>query len=91
MPWIKPGVLFDADSPLDLTGREKSDLVERLRGRFPNFKQRRSLLMRISGSCENGVALDPRTDCTVEHILPRTPSKDRTGMRNGPRRATAKS
>ncbi len=71
----KPGVLFDADSPLDLTSREKSDLVERLRGRFPNFKQRRSLLMRISGSCENGVALDPRTDCTVEHILPRTPSK----------------
>ena len=71
----KPGVLFDSDSPLDLTGREKSDLIERLRGRFPNFKQRRALLMRISASAEGGIALDPKTDCTVEHILPRTPSK----------------
>lgn len=71
----KPGMLFDSESPLDLTEREKSDLVERLRGRFPNFKQRRALLMRISASVEGGAALDPRTDCTVEHILPRTPSK----------------
>jgi hypothetical protein len=71
----KPGVLFDTESPLDLTGRERSDFLERLRGRFPNFKQRRALLMRISGSVEGGIALDPKTDCTVEHILPRTPSK----------------
>lgn len=71
----KPGVLFDTESPLDLTSREKSDFIERLRGRFPNFKQRRALLMRVSGSVEGGVPLDPKTDCTVEHILPRTPSK----------------
>jgi hypothetical protein len=71
----KTGVLFEADSPLDLTSRERADFVERLRGRFPNFKQRRALLMRISGSVEGGVALDPRTDATVEHILPRTPSR----------------
>jgi len=71
----KPGVLFDTESPLDLSSREKSDLTERLRGRFPNFKQRRALLMRISGSVQGGVALDPKTDCTVEHILPRAPSK----------------
>jgi predicted nucleic acid-binding protein len=71
----KPGVLFDTESPLDLTARERSDMVERLRGRFPNFKQRRALLMRISASVEGGVPLDPKTDCTVEHILPRTPSK----------------
>jgi predicted nucleic acid-binding protein len=71
----KPGVLFDTESPLDLTSREKADFIERLRGRFPNFKQRRALLMRVSGSVEGGVPLDPKTDCTVEHILPRTPSK----------------
>ncbi|RYG30737.1 MAG: DUF262 domain-containing protein [Burkholderiales bacterium] len=71
----KPGVLFDTESPLDLTARERSDMLERLRGRFPNFKQRRALLMRISAAVEGGVPLDPKTDCTVEHILPRTPSK----------------
>jgi len=71
----KPGVLFDVESPLDLTARERGDMLDRLRGRFPNFKQRRALLMRISAAIEGGVPLDPRTDCTVEHILPRTPSK----------------
>jgi hypothetical protein len=71
----RPGELFDTDSPLDLSGREKSDLIERLRGRFPNFKQRRALLMRVSGAVESGAALDPSADATVEHILPRTPQK----------------
>ena len=71
----KPGVLFDVESPLDLTQRERTDMLDRLRGRFPNFKQRRALLMRISAAVEGGVPLDPKTDCTVEHILPRTPSK----------------
>ncbi|MFT3724740.1 MAG: DUF262 domain-containing HNH endonuclease family protein [Hyphomonadaceae bacterium] len=71
----RPGVLFNSESPLDLTSREKADFIERLRGRFPNFKQRRALLMRISGSVEGGIALDPKTDATVEHILPRTPSR----------------
>lgn len=70
-----PGALFDEGSPLYLTARERTDFLERLRGRFPNFKQRKALLMRISASVEGGVALDPETDCTVEHILPRTPSK----------------
>lgn len=67
--------LFDADSPLDLSATEKADLVDRLRGRFPNFKQRRALLMRISASTPSGEPLAPDTDCTVEHILPRTPPK----------------
>ncbi len=71
----KQGVLFDTESPLDLTTRERSDFLERLRGRFPNFKQRRALLMRISGSVDGGMALDPKVDATVEHILPRTPSR----------------
>ncbi|MDP3675528.1 MAG: DUF262 domain-containing HNH endonuclease family protein [Novosphingobium sp.] len=67
--------LFDADSPLDLSTKEKADLIERLRGRFPNFKQRRALLMRISSAVPTGQPLLPDTDCTVEHILPRTPPK----------------
>ena len=66
------GTLFDADSPLDLSRGEKTELVDRLRGRFPNFKQRRALLMRLSGAVEGAPALPPETDCTVEHILPRT-------------------
>ncbi|OYW42209.1 MAG: hypothetical protein B7Z38_05845 [Rhodobacterales bacterium 12-64-8] len=72
---MEKGTLFDTESPLDLTAREKSDLLERLRGRFPNFKQRRALLMRISGSVDGAEALSPATDCTVEHILPRTPQR----------------
>ena len=31
--------------------------------------------MRFSAAVEGGVPLDPTTDCTVEHILPRTPNK----------------
>ncbi|MEQ1784203.1 MAG: DUF262 domain-containing HNH endonuclease family protein, partial [Hyphomonadaceae bacterium] len=71
----RPDTLFVKGSQLDLTARERSDLLDRLRGRFPNFKQRKALLMRFSAAAEGGVALDPSTDCTVEHILPRTPSK----------------
>lgn len=71
----KPGALFDADSPFDLSERERTDMLDRLRGRFPNAKQRRALLMRVSGAVDGGAALGPETDCTVEHILPRTPQK----------------
>lgn len=71
----KPAALFDEGSPVHLTARERTDFLDRLRGRFPNFKQRKALLMRISAAVEGGVALDPETDCTVEHVLPRTPAK----------------
>jgi hypothetical protein len=71
----EPGALFSEKGPLKLTERERTDMLDRLRGRFPNFKQRRALLMRISAAIEGGIPLDPKTDCTVEHILPRTPSK----------------
>lgn len=71
----EPGALFSEEGPLKLTERERTDMLDRLRGRFPNFKQRRALLMRISAAIEGGTPLDPKTDCTVEHILPRTPSK----------------
>jgi hypothetical protein len=71
----RPDRMFDADSPLMLSARDKTEMVERLRGRFPNFKQRRALLMRFSGAVPGGEALDPEADTTVEHILPRTPPK----------------
>jgi hypothetical protein len=71
----KPDRLFAPGSLLELTVRERSDFLDRLRGRFPNFKQRKALLMRFSAAVEGGIPLDPATDCTVEHILPRTPSK----------------
>lgn len=71
----RPGALFEPDSPLDLFPNERAEFIERLRGRFPNFKQRRALLIRFSGAVPGGIPLDPSTDCTVEHILPRTPPK----------------
>jgi hypothetical protein len=71
----RAGELFEPESPLDLSANERAEFVERLRGRFPNFKQRRALLMRFSAAVPNGVALDPSADATVEHILPRTPPK----------------
>lgn len=71
----EPGALFSEGGPLELSPRERADMLDRLRGRFPNFKQRRALLMRISAAIEGGIPLDPKTDCTVEHILPRTPLK----------------
>jgi hypothetical protein len=71
----KPDQLFAADSPLMLAARDKAEMIERLRGRFPNFKQRRALLMRFSGAVPGGEALAPEADTTVEHILPRTPPR----------------
>jgi hypothetical protein len=71
----RPGALFEEGSSLHLSARERSDFVDRLRGRFPNFKQRKALLMRISAAVDGGQALEPETDCTVEHVLPRTPAK----------------
>lgn len=71
----RPGELFEPDSPLDLSANERSEFIERLRGRFPNFKQRRALLMRFSASVPGGEAIEPSADATVEHILPRTPPK----------------
>lgn len=71
----RAGELFEPESPLDLSANERSEFIERLRGRFPNFKQRRALLMRFSASVPGGIPLDPSADATVEHILPRTPPK----------------
>ncbi len=71
-----PGWMTDPESPLELSGVEQSDFRERLRGRFPNFKQRRALLMRINASVPGGRVLPSDADATVEHILPRNPPRD---------------
>jgi len=67
--------LFESPSPLELSVQERSDFLERLRGRFPNFKQRRALLMRFNAAVPGGASIDPRADATVEHILPKAPTK----------------
>ena len=71
----RSGELFEPESPLDLSANERSEFIERLRGRFPNFKQRRALLMRFSAAVPGGEPIEPSADATVEHILPRTPPK----------------
>ncbi len=67
--------LFAENSPLNLSRDDQTLFLERLRGRFPNFKQRRALLMRICAAVPGGEPLDADGDSTVEHILPRTPPK----------------
>jgi hypothetical protein len=69
------GDLFAETSPLNLSAEDRSMFLDRLRGRFPNFKQRRALLMRICAAVPGGEPLEPDCDSTVEHILPRTPTK----------------
>jgi hypothetical protein len=72
----QPGKVLAAASPLQLRRDESRDLVERLRGRFPNHKQRLALLRRINAATPGGEVLEPDSDSTVEHIFPRTPGKE---------------
>lgn len=65
---------LDGPSPLDITADEKAQIVERLRGRFTH-KNRRPMMMRLAAAVPGGMVLDPEADATVEHILPRTPSR----------------
>lgn len=65
---------MDGPSPLDITADEKIQILERLRGRFTH-KNRRPMMMRLAAAVPGGVVLDPEADATVEHILPRTPSR----------------
>jgi len=67
--------LFAEGSPLLLTKNEKESFRDRLMGRFPNYKQRRALLMRIEASAPGGRLLASEADSTVEHILPKAPPK----------------
>jgi hypothetical protein len=67
--------LFAEGSPLLLSKDEKASFRDRLMGRFPNYKQRRALLMRIEASAPGGRLLAAEADSTVEHILPKAPPK----------------
>lgn len=74
------GDLFSAESPLALTREETQRFLERLKGRFPNFKQRRALVMRLNAAIPGGSPLPPESDATLEHIFPRTPPKTSSWM-----------
>lgn len=65
---------MDGPSPLDLSRDEKNEILERLRGRFTN-KGRRPVILRIAAAAAGIGVIIPDDDATVEHILPRTPSK----------------
>lgn len=62
-------------SAFDLSEEDRTRFAERLRGRFPNFKQRRALMLRLNAACPGGAAIAPEEDATLEHILPRTPGE----------------
>ena len=72
----QPTGLFDPSSPLVPSPEEKAKFRDRLRGRFPNFKQRRALVLRLNAAAPGGVAVPAEADATLEHIFPRTPPKD---------------
>jgi hypothetical protein len=68
--------LFGPTSPLTPTPEEKAKFRDRLRGRFPNFKQRRALVLRLNAAIPGGEAIPAEADATLEHIFPRTPPKN---------------
>ncbi|MBI1361429.1 MAG: DUF262 domain-containing protein [Alphaproteobacteria bacterium] len=70
------GAIFEPHSPLQPTPEEKARFRDRLQGRFPNFKQRRALVLRLNAAVPGGVAIPGEADATLEHIFPRTPPKN---------------
>lgn len=70
------GGVFEDPSPLTPSPEEKARFRDRLRGRFPNFKQRRALVLRLNAAVPGGIAIPDEADATLEHILPRTPPKN---------------
>lgn len=64
--------LFDGGSPLFFSKDDQRKLRDRLTGRFGNFAQRRAMALRLNAALENGEAIRPEDDATVEHVLPRT-------------------
>ncbi len=75
---------YSPDGALDLTREEKSALVERLRGRFATFRQRRAMSLRLNAVVEGGKAVSPDADATLEHILPRNPKPDSQWLKDWP-------
>ena len=67
-----PSGLFDASSALVPSPEEKAKFRDRLRGRFPNFKQRRALVLRLNAAAPGGVAI-VQVVVANELIVPSTP------------------
>ena len=67
---------FTRTGPFTITKEEARKVRERLNGRFAAFGQRRALALRLNAVLDQGVTLPPKTDATVEHVLPRNPSSD---------------
>ena len=63
--------LFGRTSPLAISRDEARKVGDRLLGRFGTFGQRRSMALRLNAALQNGKALAPDDDATVEHVLPR--------------------
>lgn len=59
--------------PFPLTKDETRKMRERLLGRFATFGQRRALALRVNAAFAEGEVILPKTDATVEHVLPRNP------------------
>ncbi|MDZ4761382.1 MAG: DUF262 domain-containing HNH endonuclease family protein [Alphaproteobacteria bacterium] len=69
------GGVFEPNSPLHLSHEEKEKFLDRLMGKYSNFKQRRALVWRVNAALPGGAAIPPGADATLEHIFPRTPPK----------------
>ncbi|MEO9969831.1 MAG: DUF262 domain-containing HNH endonuclease family protein [Hyphomonadaceae bacterium] len=67
---------FTRTGPFTITKEEARKVRERLNGRFAAFGQRRALALRLNAVLDQGITLAPKTDATVEHVLPRNPSSD---------------
>lgn len=65
-----PHALFGPNGALELTPREKRDMIMRLNGVFSENAKRRALLLRINAALPRGEVYARRVDATVEHILP---------------------
>ncbi|GGB66600.1 DUF262 domain-containing protein [Henriciella pelagia] len=79
--------LLDGKSVLHFSKDDQKKVRDRLSGRFGNFSQRRAIALRLNAALENGEAVSPEDDATVEHVLPRAVPEDsfwNTVWPNGP-------
>ncbi len=74
--------LFDVNSPLQLNGEEKAEIVKALSGQIylQTAVVRRTLLERLDSLLADTGASYARTTITVEHVLPQNPRADSEWM-----------
>lgn len=76
--------LFEEDSPLQLTPKERAKAVEILNGDIYNTRIRIPILLRLDRKLSDEGAVYTRHITTVEHVLPQNPSEDSVWLRNFP-------